>query len=226
MKARFAVLALLLALLGAACTPRPASEPGRILLLGDSVMAWNGAQSVGPALESALGRPVDSRARSGARFAAESGLARATGFDIRAQYVPGAWDWVVLNGGANDLRARCGCAACDRELDALISPDGSTGAWPAFLARLRGEGRRVMVMGYYGPSGRGGGFDICSDELTELDRRLSALAARSSGLFFTDGGDVMGRSTPGLYDTDNVHPTPQGSAVLAAHLARAIRRAE
>jgi len=155
---------------------------GPVLVMGDSIMAWNrtSGASVGDALERRLGREVENVSVPGARVSG-----RGLGFLLRigGQYRPGDWEWVVLNGGANDLVRDCACRRCDAVLDRLIAPDGRRGEIATLAARLLGTGAGVIYVGHYGPSGRGGPFGE--------DRR-------SRG-----GGDRNGGSTlnpyPGLF---------------------------
>ncbi|MEO1238910.1 MAG: SGNH/GDSL hydrolase family protein [Pseudomonadota bacterium] len=197
---------------------------GPVLVMGDSIMAWNGSASLAAGVERRLNRPVENASVPGAQIAPR-GLRRLV-FDIGAQYQPGDWDWVVLNGGANDLMGSCGCQSCDAVLDELVAPDGRRGEIAQIVDRLRRTGARVLYLGHYGPSGRGGAFDACEDELTDLDARMARMARIVPELEFVDGGDVMSAATPADYDADNIHPSPRGSAKLGALAAAAIRRAE
>ncbi|MEL7460617.1 MAG: SGNH/GDSL hydrolase family protein [Pseudomonadota bacterium] len=204
--------------------PSAVLAEGPVLVMGDSIMAWNGAASLAAALERGLDRPVENASVPGAQIAPR-GLRRLV-FEIGAQYTPGDWSWVVLNGGANDLFDRCGCQRCDDVLDDLVAADGRRGEIANIVDDLRQTGARVLYLGYYGPSGRGGDFDICEDELTELDARMARMAQIVPELEFIDGGDAMSAATPDDYDADNVHPAPRGSAKLGALAAAAIGRAE
>ena len=192
-----------------------------ILTMGDSVLAWNGSRSIGNVVAAETGQRVVKGARSGARVIQPNPLLRAGGLDIPRQFRAGPWDWVILNGGANDLSATCRCARCEAQLTALLGPDGRSGAIASVVAQLRARGSRVLILGYYGPSGRGGGMDACREELAELDARAARLAARDPGVRFVDAGDVM--TDPSLYDRDNVHPSPAGSAAIGRLIARALR---
>jgi lysophospholipase L1-like esterase len=193
----------------------------KIQVIGDSVMTWNGSNAIPEVVSRALGEPVDNNARAGARMTRSSLLARS----VQAQFRPGAWDWVVVNGGANDLNRDCRCASCAREIDALISPDGLRGTWPDLVARLiAGGAARVMIVGYYGPTGRGGFTDRCADELAIVDTRLARLAAALDGVVFVDADPVMGPSTPGLFASDLIHPNARGSAAIGALIAAEIAR--
>lgn len=211
-----------LVLLSACVAVPEATVPGaRFLAMGDSVMAWNRGQgaSIVDVAEKVLGEEIVDASVPGARL--ESGGVRAAlGLSIPDQYRDGDWDAVVLNGGANDLYATCGCRSCAAELDELIGPDGTGGRYPDLLAAIPAP---VFVLGYYGPvRGGGGSYDACDDELRELERRLARLAAANARVTLVSVRQVMD-GAPALYDADKVHPSPEGSARIGAHLGGVMR---
>ena len=85
---------LLVGLALAACTDAAPKGGGDILVIGDSVMAWNGSsdQAIPDAMEASLGRNVVSKAVPGAQFSNDSTLLSAVGFDIQDQYPGGRWN--------------------------------------------------------------------------------------------------------------------------------------
>lgn len=193
----------------------------KIQFIGDSVMSWNGANAIPEVTGRILGEPVDNNARPGARLTRNSLLARS----VANQFRNGPWDWVVVNGGANDLNRDCRCASCAREIDAMISKDGLRGTWPDLVASVQAGGARsVMIVGYYGPTGRGGRTDRCADELAIVDTRLALLAAARDGVFFVDADPVMGPQTPELFASDLIHPNARGSAAIGTRIAAEIAR--
>jgi lysophospholipase L1-like esterase len=211
---------LLLATLLAGCVAIPEGrEPGaRILVMGDSVIAWNRGEgaSIADVTERRLGEPVLDASVPGARMR-QGGLRGAVGLSIPAQYRAGDWDTVILNGGANDLRATCGCARCDGVLDRLAQQD-----YPDLIARLAPA--RVVIVGYYGRMrGGGGSFDDCDDELLDLGNRLAALAARDARVTFVPVRAAVA-GDPRYYGPDRVHPSPEGSALIGGLVARAVSR--
>lgn len=226
MRLRAALWLLVLPLLAACADPVPRGG-GDILAMGDSVMAWNGTsgRAIPDALGAALDREVVSRAVPGAQIDNASTLAGAVGFDIRRQFPGGQWNWVVMNGGANDLNADCACGACAGTVERLIAADGQTGAIPALIRRVRDQsGARVLWMGYYKGNGRGG-FEGCRADLVEIEARIARLAARTDGVVFVDSEAVIDPGDPGLFAADNTHPSPRASALIGAQLAREIARA-
>lgn len=221
------ILAVLLIVTGlSACTDTAPRGGGDILVLGDSIMAWNGGRSIPDVIANQTGRSVTSRAVPGAQFDNGSTIASAVGFDIQQQFPGGRWNWVVVNGGANDLSADCGCGACGASVNALIAPDGQSGSIPAFLQRLRAQtGAKIMWMGYYAGSGSGS-FAGCRDDLVEIESRIATFAAGRPGIHFVDSEDVIDRGDRGLFAGDNVHPSARGSARIGAYLAQEITARE
>ena len=220
------VSAILLALMLTACTDPAPRGGGDIVVIGDSVMAWNGTSgaSIPDTMAKTLERRVISRAVAGAQFDNASGLAGAVGFDIQRQMPEGRWNWVVMNGGANDLASDCGCGACDAVVDGLISPDATTGAIPAFIRKVRASaGAQVLWMGYYAGSGQGS-FAGCRDDLVKLENRIARFAAGQSGVTFADSEDVIDRKDRAQFAGDNTHPSPKGSALIGRYLAEQIAR--
>ncbi|MBT8423866.1 MAG: SGNH/GDSL hydrolase family protein [Silicimonas sp.] len=213
----FALLAALAALAG--CGPEPVTRRTEILVLGDSVMAWNRLTdgAIADVIGRRLGVEVADRSRNGATILGTAGET------IPDQYRPGDYEWVILDGGANDLQRRCNCNACQRTLNRLITPDGSGGAIVDLVRRARADGARVLYLGTYrAPTGRRF-FQGCDDELDEVDRRVKRLAARDAGVLFVSGKDALDPNNPAHFFLDKLHPSPVGSARLGVLIANAIR---
>ena len=217
-------LGLALGLVAVGCTDFAPRDGGDILVIGDSVMAWNGGsdQAIPDVIGQALNREVVNKAVPGAQFDNGSVLFSAVGFDIQQQYPGGTWNWIVLNGGANDLGFDdCKCADCSRLVDSLIGADAMSGEIPSFLTRLRGSGAQVLWMGYYKGNGKGS-FEGCRDDLVLLERRIARFAARMEGITFLDSETVIDPNDPSQFASDNTHPSPKGSALIGTYLAKAI----
>ncbi|WP_306151346.1 SGNH/GDSL hydrolase family protein [Roseovarius sp. MMSF_3281] len=217
----FATLILTAAL--AACTPGAPRSGGDILMIGDSVLAWNrtSGRDVGTALGQSLGRSVTNRATPGAQIR-KRGFASALGLGIPDQLIRQPWNWVVMNGGANDLGFTCGCTRCDGVIEALISSDGTSGEIVTLINRARGTGAKVLWMGYY-RAPNSGTFQGCRPGLVEIERRIARLAQNTPGVVFIDSEDVITPRDPSLYASDATHPSPKGSAVIGQYLAQGIR---
>ncbi|NEX47913.1 SGNH/GDSL hydrolase family protein [Pseudotabrizicola algicola] len=214
------VLCLVLVLCGCGLASR--QTDGDILVIGDSVLAWNrgAGGDVGRVISAELRREVVNHAALGARLG-RGGIGRFGGLNIPAQLPPGRWNWVVMNGGANDLGLTCGCTRCEAEIDRLISKDGRTGVIPDLISAARGRGARVLWAGYYAaPQSRS--FRGCRPGLVELERRIALHAQMMDGVFFVDSEDVFDASNTSLFAADNTHPSVEGSAVIGRYLARQI----
>ena len=219
------ILLLTLALatsLASAQTPAPPVETGPILILGDSIMAWNDdvGASVAHRLRARTGADVTSHAIPGSRI-----LERADA--IPKQYRPGPWRWVLVQGGGNDLVEDCACGACTDVLDQLLGPDGTTGAIADLVTRILREDANVLLWSYYEPLPTAPyPFDRCSDALQHVHERLTRLAATSDRIQLLDGRDVMDPSKPNAYDRDGVHPSPLGSDAIALQIARILDKSQ
>jgi lysophospholipase L1-like esterase len=142
---------------------------------------------------------------------------------LDAQYRPGPWDWVVLNGGGNDLLFGCACTFCDGVLNRLVSPDGRKGAIPALMARLRASGARVVYVGYLRNPGTLTPVKACGPAGNELDRRLAKMATLNSGVDFLPMSGVVPNGDWSYHQIDRIHPSVKGSTAIAARIVAHIK---
>lgn len=194
------------------------ADTSRIVVAGDSVLAWNDG-GVGRELARLTGAEVESVAVSGAWI----GFHRLGGplmrLSISGQVPDAPAGWVVVNGGANDLSVLCRCRSCDAVRDRLISKSGTAGALPWTWRSLHERtGARVVILGYYqkmyAPTG-------CVTALAAIDARAARFAARHDWATFVDADAVM---TPARLAADRVHPSPEGSKAIAGLIAAAMAR--
>jgi lysophospholipase L1-like esterase len=207
---------------------RPCSaDDASILVTGDSILAYHADScgSVADVASEALGRPIHNAARSGARVS--PGPTWLWG-DIREQVTPGDWDWVVVEGGIDDLLGDCECGGCTDVLDELVSADGARGEVPALVDQALADGARVALVGYYDPFlNARGGYGACGAALDTLRTRYRHIAAQRDGVIVVEPQDVMSPDdTPDAYLPDGIHPSREGSARLGLQLAEAIAAAE
>lgn len=219
-----------LALVAAACTGRetaPLPET-QALAIGDSVLAWNGfrGHAIPDVVARQTGLKFSNLSASGARISHTSQQALAKGGDISRQYVPGPWEWVLLNGGANDLLSECGCRRCEGGLNRLISSDGRRGEIPALVARIRSSGARVMLLGYYDGNVRPNFFSGCGPVVGRLNARLARLAQGRGGVFYASAKEVIDPADQTHWAIDRVHPSRRGSALIGALVAARICAAD
>ncbi|XDA98714.1 SGNH/GDSL hydrolase family protein [Sulfitobacter sp. LCG007] len=204
---------VLILVLLAACG-RGVPDDARIVVAGDSVMAWNrlAGASVADRLQDRLGERVGDVSMPGARIEDGRGA-----FSISSQLEDVRVEWVVLNGGANDLNAGCDCAECNGVLDRLISEDGTRGAIPALVSGLRLRGSRVIWADYYTSPLYAG--TACEAPYRMLEARLRRMADSRDGVSLVDMDDVFRPDDPSLFASDRTHPSEIGSARIAALVA-------
>lgn len=217
---RHAILIFALCVLSAC--GRGVPNDARIVVAGDSVMAWNRVEggSVADRLSNRLGVPVGDVSLPFARVTG----GRPGPMSIPNQVSGLAPDWIVLNGGANDLRASCGCTGCDAILDRLISADGRSGAIPDLVGRLREAGAQVIWADYYTSPIYAG--TACTAPYDTLSARLGRMAARDEGLRLVDMASVLPSSDRSLFASDRLHPSAKGSDRIAGLIAEAVRAAD
>lgn len=209
-----------------ACTePVPSSGTARIIATGDSMLAWNAAsnRSVVDALEQRLGARIVDRSVVGARYHYVLPISGSLGVRIGAQYVSNTWDWAVMNGGGNDLWLGCGCRKCEAQLDRLISEDGTSGTVFQAVQKARADGAKVAYVGYLRTPGQPSVIDHCRAWGDRYEARLERMAARDPGITFVSVADVVPNGDLSFHDVDRIHPSPKGSAAIAARIAAVIR---
>ncbi len=202
-------------------TGRTQTDRPRILAMGDSMMAWHGSigKSIPDVIAETLDADVASHAVSGAKVIYRLPLTGAMGMNIGKQFREGDWDWVVMNGGGNDLWLGCGCMACDRKLDRLISKDGGTGAIPEMVARARASNARVVYLGYLRSPGVGSPIEYCKDEGDELDARLARMAEAMEGVYFLPMSDLVPFGDRSYHALDMIHPSIKASREIGQRVA-------
>lgn len=224
---RVFVSLLLLGLLAACTEPVSRNDTSRILAMGDSLMAWHGTsnRSISHAIESELGEPVIDRSVVGAQMIYELPISGALGMKIARQYRAGNWDWIVLNGGGNDLWLGCGCSACDGRMGRLISPDGRSGEIPSLVRRLRSTGAQVIYVGYLRSPGVGSMIEHCRDEGDELEARIARLDRADAGFHFLSLAGMVPPGDRSFHAADMIHPSIKASRAIGRGIARIIRAA-
>ncbi|MGJ8546275.1 MAG: SGNH/GDSL hydrolase family protein [Sulfitobacter sp.] len=197
----------------------------RILVLGDSFMTSNGSakQSFSHALSGLLATRVTNRAVTGARMIYNLPLTGALGMNISKQYRPGKWDYVVMNGGGNDLWLGCGCGRCANKLQRLISPGGDRGAIPQLVSQAQRDGARVIYVGYLRSPGRGSPIESCRDIGDALEARIAKMAQQNPNVSFVSLADMVPYGDRSFHASDMIHPSPKGSAAAAHRVAQVIK---
>ncbi|UWQ28436.1 SGNH/GDSL hydrolase family protein [Leisingera sp. M523] len=215
----------LLFLFSACAGAVPPEQSPRILAMGDSLLAWHSlaGKSIADTVARELQEPVVDRSVSAARIIYKLPISGAAGMQIRKQYKPGKWDWVIVNGGGNDLWLGCGCFACNRKLNKLVSPDGRKGAIPGMLSELRATGAKVIYVGYLRSPGTGSLIEHCRDEGNELESRIERLAALDTGIHFLSLKDLVPFGDRSYHALDMIHPSVKASDEIGRKVAEIIQ---
>ena len=201
------------------------NAPSRILVVGDSLLASHkiSDRAISHAMERSLREPVVDRSVIGARFLYSLPISGAAGLNITKQYLPGKWDWVIVNGGGNDLWLGCGCLVCDGKMNRLISQDGARGKIPGFISDLRQSGAQVLYVGYMRSPGRGSPIEHCKDEGRELERRVTKLADLDSGVHFLSLRDLVPNGDASYHAVDMIHPSVKATSAIGQMVAQYIQ---
>lgn len=197
----------------------------RILAMGDSLLASHkiSGRSIADAVEKKLGEPVTNRSVLAARVLYKLPISGSLGLSIPKQYRSGNWDWVILNGGGNDLWLGCGCMFCNRKINKLIAKDGQGGKIPKLVAKLRKTGAQVIYVGYLRSPGVGSPIEHCRDEGDELERRIDDFAKQDDGVYFLSLADLVPHGDRSYHGLDMIHPSLKASKIIGGLVAEIIK---
>lgn len=200
----------------------------RIIAIGDSLMAWHrGANlSIADAVSKGLSEPVVNRSVSGARIIYGLPISGALGMKIANQFRQDRVDWVIMTGGGNDFMMGCGCGACERRMERLISPNGTRGEVPKLISSIRKTGARVVYVGYLRSPGVGSPIENCKDEGDAFEARLSKLAKRDKGLYFLSIRDLVPSGDRSFHSADMIHPSRKASRAIGARITKLIQKVD
>ncbi len=204
----------------------PTPPPARILAIGDSLMAWHSiaGRAIPDIIAEELEEPTENRSIGGARMIFNVPFIGGAGMQISHQVIEGDWDWVVMNGGGNDLWFGCGCGACDKKLDALITEGGDEGEIPRVINDLRDSGAKVLFFGYLRSPGVDSLIEECKDEGDELESRVSSFAKSTKGVYFLSNTDLVPEGDLSFHGFDRIHPSLKGSEEIGKRIAALIRK--
>lgn len=225
---RITMMLLVLAALFGCGEPVAQGADARILVVGDSMFATNraGNAAVADVLETELRTNVLDRSVIAARYFHALPISGAAGLRLTSQFREGDWDWVVMNGGGNDLLLGCGCGFCQGVLDRLVTKDGRGGAIPSYVARIRATGARVVYAGYMRNPGMATPIKHCGPAGNELDRRLTLMAGFDAGVTFVPMADLVPYRDGSYHGIDRIHPSVKGSRGIGLRIAEVIKAAE
>lgn len=187
----------------------------RVLVMGDSLFAWN--RFWNGSVADSIGLQSDARVvdRSAvASFVLTGGLER--------QFTKGDWDWVIMTGGGNDLWLGCGCSACEASLTKMVSPDGRTGRIPDLISHVLSTGAKVAYVGYLRSPELVTPIEHCKDEGDELERRVRIFAETSPEIHFISLEDLVPPRGQGYFAFDLIHPSRTTSFLIGSRIADVI----
>lgn len=224
MRKAYLLLVLLTAFLSACTETVSRNENPRILTMGDSLLSAHAMtkKSVSDSIEAMLGEQVVDRSVPGARIVYALPISGAMGMKIEKQFTPGDWDWVVLNGGGNDLLLGCGCVLCKTKLNRLISYNGKYGEIPRLVSSLRRKGARVIYVGYLRSPGLGSPIEHCKKDGDELERRIDMMAQEDDGIYYLSLQDLVPYGDRSYHGLDMIHPSVKASTEIGKRIAKII----
>ncbi len=200
------------------------AEKQQVLVVGDSLLDWHRIRgtSIPQVLARQTGWKVRNRASTGA---AMSGKVDETNprTVIPGQYEDGPWDWVVINGGGNDMLFKCGCARCNKVLNRILSKDGKRGILADLVKRAKADGAQVVMVGYIG-NPRPNLFSGCKDEVLELVRRQKLLAGRDRSVFYFSTREIIDINKRASFALDGFHPSQKSTRRIGAYLAATMKQ--
>lgn len=198
-----------------------------ILVIGDSMLEWQSFKraSIPHVLAKKTKRKVENRAASGAKLFLTGGEGNPRSV-IPSQYTKGDWNWVIVNGGANDLFVKCGCNRCNSVLDRLISKDATKGVLPELADRIRKDGPKVILLSYYQGNERPNLFSKCERVVKELTNRQIKLAQRLNGVELVRSKFAIDPSDRSHFALDGIHLSRKGTHRVGVLLAQSLKRLE
>ena len=215
---------LTLAIMAALGTPITAqTAQKKVLVMGDSMLASHriSGRAVSHTIRRATGMKVNDNSVLGARIIYRLPITGSMGLNIGKQFRKGNWDWVVLNGGGNDLWLGCGCSKYDRKLNQLAAKNGSgAGEIPKLIAKIRRTGAKVIYVGYLRSPGAGSPIEHCRNDGDELERRIKAFTNRVDGIYHVSLRDLVPNGDRSFHGADMIHPSLKGSRAIGKRIAR------
>ncbi len=204
-----------------------AEAPLQILVMGDSMLAAHriSGRAVSHAIAQALKATVRDQSLVGARMIYNLPISGTFGLDIRRQYRAGPWDWIVVNGGGNDLWMGCGCNRCGRKMDRMVNSAGTGGEIPKLLMRMRKTGAQVVYVGYLRSPGVGSPIEGCKGEGDALEARVGRFAGMVPGIHFLSIAGLVPHGDRSYHGGDMIHPSLKGSREIGRRVAGVIAAA-
>lgn len=186
-----------------------------LLAIGDSVIEWNiGHGSVPENIGKIMGVSVYNAAISG------SMMTTGEDWSIPNQFIEQDWEWVIMDGGANDLNELCSCGPCESVQMNLANETAR------LVERIRETGSNVVIWGYYGISSEAEEFGNCNESIEQLSEMQRLLAVETDGVIWVNGKEEIDGTDLSYYDDDLIHPSLKGGEAIAQQIVNAIQSYE
>merc|ERR1719321_1232406 len=198
--------------------PAPVQTNGRYIAIGDSMMAAN--KRVGKSISEVMAKKLGISGEDNAQGGAAVLQAKGGRPPIPDQYVATNWEYVIMNGGINDLGGKCGNGDEGMAVvDQIVSADASSGAFVDIVNQAQGYGSQVVLVSYPFPVMPQKGYWRCEREVLELTRRYRLLAEGRDGVGMVDSSDYMIAGDAIFFADDGSHPSETGSEVVGLAVA-------
>lgn len=207
-----ACLAVALALLNvgtASAVNPPVSSAADTLIIGDSVFALSG--DIKQNLENDLGETIVSQARSGCQMLGGN-LICSRRYAIPQQYANASKagiKTVIMNGGGNDIQLNSCSPSLSRCMPLLEDIEDEIAS---LAQQMQADGiEEIIFLGYYNAKGDAAAMS----EINEYSMDYKARTYPGLGITFVDVRDHFKGNEDRYIARDEIHPTADGSRVLA-----------
>ncbi len=221
--------ALFLCLSFGLSTPAFASQ--RVLIVGDSLMAMHRLSdaSIASYLRKHTGFTVKNRSVPGARIIHRLPISGSLGMSIHKQFNAQRdkpWDWIIVNGGGNDLLLGCGCTSvCMRKVDGLIGFDGRSGALRRLLRDAEASGAKVIYVGYLRSPEIVTPIEGCKIWGDRLERRVSRYVENDPNMHYVSLHNLVPPGDLSYFSSDRIHPSMKATNAIARRIADVMKEA-
>jgi lysophospholipase L1-like esterase len=199
----------------------PIDTSTTILAIGDSYFNFHSdiQQSIPDEIGKTLQLRIYNQSVSGAEISGGKQV-----IDIKDQYIHGNWDWVIMNGGGNDIHEKCACTTCENVLNELINLDGTEGEIPNLIDQMHLFGNKVVFMTYPQlPQDTTFGLGQCGDEFNELRSRINKLALNIDSFWLVNADDIIPAGDASFFLNDKTHPSGKATKAIGKYIAQKIQ---
>jgi len=198
-----------------AYNPAPVA-PADTLIVGDSVFALSG--DIHRFLEEDLNKPIKTSARSGCQMLGGNFICRSR-YAIPAQYANAdkrGIKTVIFNGGGNDIQLNSCAPSLSRCMPLLNDLEDRIAQ---LVQQMRADGiENIIFLGYYNATGNAADLR----EINTYSMNRKAATYPGLGITFIDVRPAFDGNEARYILNDGIHPTAEGSRVLADLIKRAL----